>query len=210
MNPRMPQDSMTPTARIVGRSNRPMVKKTAVTTSRMSTPPMVGVPCLTRCPCGPSARTCCPMLRNRTRRIQNGNSAPATTIATMTARNTWYVGYLLMSRPKRLGMRLDDPFHDALQLHDARGLHQDDVAGREEVVQHLSRLLHVRAGPNGLGGHALGPRPLRDALGARPHCHEDVRGPGHQLPQSEVRELGERAQLRHVAQHRDPPTFGRL
>ncbi len=43
----------------------------------MSTPPIVGVPCLTRCPWGPSARTCWPMLRNRSRRIHSGNSTPA-------------------------------------------------------------------------------------------------------------------------------------
>ncbi len=58
MKPSRPQASIAPSASRLSRVVRPSTRNVAVTTSRIRTPPMVGVPCLTRWPCGPSARTC--------------------------------------------------------------------------------------------------------------------------------------------------------
>ena len=64
-----------PSARIVSAVGRASSRNTTTTTNRMSTPPIVGVPCFTRWPCGPSARTCWPTLRTFRSRIQNGKSS---------------------------------------------------------------------------------------------------------------------------------------
>jgi hypothetical protein len=42
---------------------------------RMSSPPIVGVPALARCDCGPSCRITCPIWKSRSFRIIHGPSA---------------------------------------------------------------------------------------------------------------------------------------
>src|SRR5450759_2239070 len=140
--------------------------------SRMSTPPIVGVPALIRWPWGPSARTCCPMLRNRTSLIHSGNSATAASSATTTTKKIWYVGYRPICSRLMLCMRPQNPFHHAFEPHRARRLHKYGVACFEQVVEHLGRLVHGRARPDALGTHARRPGAVGDAEGTLPDCHE--------------------------------------
>ena len=48
MKPRIPHASIARSARMLSRVGVPSMRNVAVTTNRMSTPPIVGVPCLTR------------------------------------------------------------------------------------------------------------------------------------------------------------------
>ena len=59
---------------------------------RMITPPMVGVPCLTRWRCGPSALTCWPTPSWRIILMKNGMIAPVMRAAMPMDRKIWYVG----------------------------------------------------------------------------------------------------------------------
>ena len=54
----------------------------------MSSPPIVGVPCLTKWPAGPSSRIGCPYSRRRRKRMKRGPAAIEITIATMPAIRT--------------------------------------------------------------------------------------------------------------------------
>lgn len=60
----------------------------AVIMSRMTMPPIVGVPCLTRWPWGPSARTCCPIWRTLSNLMKNGMTIMVSAIDMMKARKT--------------------------------------------------------------------------------------------------------------------------
>ena len=68
-------------------------RQTGMTVLRMiSTPPMVGVPLLPRCVCGPSVRTTWPTLSIRSREMMAGPNQNATRNAVTTApaaRNVW-------------------------------------------------------------------------------------------------------------------------
>ena len=55
----------------------------------MITPPIVGVPCFTRCVCGPSARTCWPMPSLRMRRMNDGMRSAVMRHETKKDTNTW-------------------------------------------------------------------------------------------------------------------------
>ena len=60
MKPSRPQPSIAPSASRLSRDVRPSTRNVAVTTSRISTPPIVGVPCLTKMtlrPVGPDLLT---------------------------------------------------------------------------------------------------------------------------------------------------------
>ena len=58
------------------------------TASRKTTPPMVGVPCLTRWRCGPSARICWPTPSCFMSLMKNGMSTSTMNAAMATLRNT--------------------------------------------------------------------------------------------------------------------------
>ena len=60
--------------------------------SRMTTPPMVGVPCLTRWPSGPSARTCWPISRWRSSLMNAGITATVSAMEMTSAKKSWKVG----------------------------------------------------------------------------------------------------------------------
>ena len=60
--------------------------------SRMTTPPMVGVPCLTRWPSGPSARTCWPISRWRSSLMKPGITATVRAMDSTSAKKSWKVG----------------------------------------------------------------------------------------------------------------------
>ena len=66
-------------------------KSTQVTSTpaRMMTPPIVGVPCFTRCVCGPSARTCWPMPSLRMSLMKGGMSRAVMRPATIRVTKTW-------------------------------------------------------------------------------------------------------------------------
>ena len=66
-----------------------MIRQVKQTASRMITPPMVGVPALTRCDWGPSARICCPMPSFLRKRIHKGMMSPAIIADMKMARKTW-------------------------------------------------------------------------------------------------------------------------
>ena len=53
---------------------------------------MVGVPCLTRCLCGPSALICWPMPSWRMSLMKSGMSTSTMAAAITAARKIWYVG----------------------------------------------------------------------------------------------------------------------
>ena len=92
MRPSSPAMSVAPDRRNVsgdGPARRTMVMATAIS---MITPPMVGVPCLTRWLCGPSARTCWPIWLERNERIHSGMIAMVSAAAMTTARKTRNVG----------------------------------------------------------------------------------------------------------------------
>ena len=91
--PREPVASVASTATM--RSGVHLARSATVSTTpaRMMTPPMVGVPCLTRWLCGPSARICWPMPSFLSSRMKGGMARPVTMAATAMAMNTWYVGY---------------------------------------------------------------------------------------------------------------------
>ncbi len=63
-------------------------------------PPMVGVPCFVRWDCGPSSRTCWPILSLRSQRIIDGPSRKLTMSAVMTAPALRKVMYLKTLNPK--------------------------------------------------------------------------------------------------------------
>src|SRR4028119_429217 len=73
-------------------------------TSPMSitTPPMVGVPCLMRCVCGPSSRTNCPNFLLCRKRMKPAPSPTVTAKATAAARTTLNKGQPLLQPPGQL------------------------------------------------------------------------------------------------------------
>ena len=67
----------------------PTRKMEAVIMSKITMPPIVGVPCFTRWPCGPSARTCWPIWRTFSRRIHSGITTMVSAMEMMNAKNIW-------------------------------------------------------------------------------------------------------------------------
>ena len=73
------------------RSGVQLANRTQVASAPRSitTPPMVGVPCFTRCVWGPSARTCWPMPSLRMSLMNGFRKMAVMMPATNTATNTW-------------------------------------------------------------------------------------------------------------------------
>ena len=92
IRPSAPAMSVAPASRNVSCEGPATSTMVIATATSMMTPPMVGVPCLTRWLCGPSARTCCPMWLERSMRIHSGMKAIVSAAAMTMARNTKKVG----------------------------------------------------------------------------------------------------------------------
>src|SRR5215203_2683121 len=70
--------------------------------SSITTPPIVGVPCLMRCVCGPSSRTNCPNFLLCRKRMKPAPSPTVTAKATAAASTTLNKGQLLLQPPGKL------------------------------------------------------------------------------------------------------------
>src|SRR4051794_38355192 len=131
-------------------------------------PPIVGVPALAWCSCGPSSRMCCPNSFTRRSSMNFGPRKMQISIAAMPAIRTSPIEQLL----ERLAHRL--------QPGRARALDQDRVAGLELGGEQLGRLL--RRGDQLVGLIAPGGRAdadqQRDLRLARPPADLAVIGGG--------------------------------
>src|SRR5579885_2136476 len=91
-------------------------------------PPIVGVPCFSRCRFGPSSRICWPNSLRRRKAMNVGPLRIAMIIATSAATST-----LVMSAGKIL--------RDDLESHRQRALHEHRVAGAQHLAQSGGRLV---------------------------------------------------------------------
>src|SRR3954452_6820279 len=97
-------------------------------------PPMVGVPALVWCSCGPSSRMCCPNSFTRRYSMNLGPRKMQISIAAMPAIRTSPIARLHQLR-QLLG--------DSLETGGARALDEDRVAGLQARRQQLGRLVGV-------------------------------------------------------------------
>src|SRR3954454_21346415 len=97
-------------------------------------PPIVGVPALVWCSCGPSSRMCWPNSRTRRNSMNLGPRKMQISIAAIPAIRTSPIANL---------RQLRQPLGDGLEAGRARALDQDRVAGLQPRRQQLGRLVWV-------------------------------------------------------------------
>src|SRR5215210_6218523 len=157
--------------------------------SSITTPPIVGVPCLMRCVCGPSSRTNCPNFLLCRKRINPAPSPTVTAKATAAASTTLNKGQPLLQPPGQL-----------IEAHAPRTF--DD-----HVI--TSSQLHFEL-IGGVGGvfveESIPVEGLRVPAGLVPDAGEQVHANlPRELPGLMVVRPGAAAQLEHPAQDRDEP-----
>src|SRR5688572_7243522 len=99
-----------------------------------SRPPIVGVPCFTRCPAGPSSRLCCPSSFSRRNLMNFGPATIASSIPRMAARMTL----------ANLGPDEGEGLGDRFEADGARTFHEHAVSGADELVEERQRLVDGR------------------------------------------------------------------
>src|SRR5215203_5513447 len=149
-------------------------------------PPIVGVPALVWCSCGPSSRMCCPNSFTRRYSMNFGPRKMQISIAAIPAIRTSPIADLHQLR-QLLG--------DGLQAGRARSLDEDRVARFQLRRQQLRRLAGV--GDQLVGAVVAGGQADADHV-------VDTGGAG-MLADLPVEAGGLRAELPHLAQHRDGP-----
>src|SRR3954447_12673887 len=147
-------------------------------------PPIVGVPALVWCSCGPSSRMCWPNSRTRRNSMNLGPRKMQISIAAIPAIRTSPIADLHQLR-QLLG--------DRLEAGGARALDQDRVAGLQTCRQQLGRLV-------GIGDQLVGVVVARRQ--ADPDHQVDPAGAGV-LADLAVVARRIRAELAHLAQKRD-------
>src|SRR3954453_2550090 len=101
---------------------------------KMMIPPMVGVPALAWCSCGPSSRICCPNSFSRRKEMNLGDRKMQMSSEAVPAIRTSPMGRVLVGA-QRLG--------DDLQADAARALDQQDPAGGEQRSRERGGLARV-------------------------------------------------------------------
>src|SRR4051812_46492335 len=147
-------------------------------------PPIVGVPALVWCSCGPSSRMCWPNSRTRRNSMNLGPRKMQISIAAIPAIRTSPIAGLHQLR-QLLG--------DGLETGRARALDEDRVAGLQPRRQQLGRLVWV-------GDELVG---VVVAGGQADADHEVDPGRAGVLPDLAVVARRVRSQLPHLPQHRD-------
>src|SRR4051812_13786183 len=144
-------------------------------------PPIVGVPALAWCSCGPSSRMCWPNSFTRRNSMNFGPRKMQISIAAIPAINTSPIEQLL------------EAGGDGLKAGRARALDQDRVAGLELRGEQLGRLLWAADQLVGViaAGRLAHPDQQVDPFGA---------GAGADLP---VIPVGAGPELAHLAEHGD-------
>src|SRR5438445_2042427 len=134
--PIAPQPRVTKSTVSAGTLYLETARNAAVATTRMSTPPIVGVPCLVRCASGPSSRMCWPNSFRRRNSMNFGPTMIDTTIAITPAARTRITG---VSRGRHLGQGLSD----RLESHGPRGFDEHGIAGPNDFAELAHGLVHV-------------------------------------------------------------------
>src|SRR3984885_10507873 len=102
----------------------------------MITPPIVGVPALAWCSCGPSSRMCWPNSRTRRYSMNLGPRKMQISIAAIPAISTSPISGRPSDQLRQLG-------GDGLEAGRARALDEDGVAGLQAGGQQLRRLAGI-------------------------------------------------------------------
>src|SRR3954471_18147533 len=189
---------MTPT----DRASRSVSKRNGTAIAvKMMIPPIVGVPALAWCSCGPSSRICWPNSRRRRKAMNFGDRKMHMSSEAVPAMRTspmWRVlaGGLLV---RALGQRLGD----GLEAHAARRLDQHDVTRPDQLADQrrgLPRTAHGMPRAVVAVEHPHRARADRDQ-------HVDPRRGGVGADVAVV-VVPPGAELEHVAQDRDAPAGG--
>src|SRR4051794_12052425 len=151
-------------------------------------PPIVGVPALAWCSCGPSSRMCWPNSRTRSNSMNLGPRKMQISIAAMPAIRTSPI-----SAPSGSLDQLRQLLGDGLQAGRARALDQHRVSRAQVCGQQLGRL-------GGVGDQLVWPV-LAGRL-ADPDQQVDAMG-ASVLADLAVVPRGARSQLAHLAEHGD-------
>src|SRR3954453_4936180 len=97
---------------------------------KMMIPPMVGVPALAWCSCGPSSRICCPNSLWRRKEMNLGDRKMQISSEAVPAMRTSPIARL----PRRIGrVAGGERVGDDLEPHPARALDQQHVPGGEQL-----------------------------------------------------------------------------
>src|SRR3954453_2867423 len=191
-NPIAPQPSVTKRTVSAGTLYFDTARNAPVATTRISRPPIVGVPCLTRCASGSSSRMCWPNSFFRRNAMNLGPTTIDTTIATTPAARTRITG---ASR----GWDLCECFCHSFETDGPGCFHEDGVAGTYELVHLPQCIVDVRDPASGNAAFKVPTRELAD-------CQELVHAQlGGGLADFPVVLRACSSELGHVAQDRDPP-----
>src|SRR5438105_600856 len=200
--PIAPQASVTKSTVSAGTLYLLTARNAIVAVTRMSRPPITGVPCLSTCRSGPSSRIGCPNSFRRRNSMNFGPTMIEMTIETMAAMST------LVNGEPFLGGHSCERLRDRLEAHRARALDEHAVARLDHRAHRLEPLLERRCPPR--QRHAF--RALQVVVRERTDGDErvDAEAGGHGADLAVVaRSL--LAQLGHVAEDRDlPPPAGAI